>query len=66
MHDCDGAHAGVIGDLRALAIGRRIAAQPGNDMPSASASAFIVEAVPMVLQWPTDGADDVTISKNSP
>src|ERR1022692_2949843 len=34
-------------------------------MPSASASAFIVEAVPMLLQWPTEGADDVTMSMNS-
>ena len=31
-----------------------MAAQPGSDMPSASASAFMVEAVPMVLQWPTE------------
>ena len=35
-----------------------MAAQPGSVMPSASASAFMVEAVPMVLQWPIDGADD--------
>jgi hypothetical protein len=34
-------------------------------MPSASASAFMVEAVPIVLQWPIEGADDVTISMNS-
>ena len=26
-------------------------------MPSASAIAFMVEAVPMVLQWPIDGAE---------
>src|SRR5262249_53369747 len=45
--------------------GAGIAPQPGSDMPSASASAFMVEAVPMVLQWPTDGADDVTRSINS-
>ena len=42
-----------------------MAAQPGNDMPSASASAFMVEAVPIVLQWPIDGADAVAISRNS-
>src|SRR5436190_5800684 len=42
-----------------------MAAQPGSDMPSASANAFMVEAVPMVLQWPTDGADDDTRSRNS-
>src|SRR5258706_16195339 len=42
-----------------------MAAQPGSDMPSASASAFMVEAVPMVLQWPTDGAEDATRSRNS-
>ena len=29
---------------------------PGSDMPSASATAFIVDAVPIVLQWPADGA----------
>src|SRR5690349_25049386 len=42
-----------------------MAAQPGSDMPSASASAFIVDAVPMVLQWPTDGADAAAIFRNS-
>src|SRR5579863_9173223 len=45
--------------------GAGMAAQPGSDMPSASASAFIVDAVPMVLQWPTDGADDATMVMNS-
>ena len=34
-------------------------------MPSASASEFIVDAVPMVLQWPGLGADEATISMNS-
>ena len=34
-------------------------AQVGGDMPSASASEFIDSAVPMVLQWPTDGEDAV-------
>ena len=33
-----------------------MAAQPGKDKPRASATAFIVEAVPMVLQWPAEGA----------
>jgi len=42
-----------------------MAAQPGSDIPSASASAFIVEAVPMVLQWPAEGADEATRSMNS-
>ncbi len=42
-----------------------MAAQPGSVMPSASASAFMVEAVPIVLQWPTEGAEEVTISMNS-
>ena len=42
-----------------------MAAQPGSDMPSASAIAFMVEAVPMVLQWPTDGAEEATMSMNS-
>lgn len=32
-----------------------MAAEPGRAMPSASASAFMVLAVPMVLQWPTEG-----------
>src|ERR671929_2224440 len=42
-----------------------MAEQPGSDMPSASASAFMVEAVPMVLQWPTDGAEAAAMSTNS-
>src|ERR1043166_8564372 len=42
-----------------------MAAQPGSDMPSASASEFIVEAVPMVLQCPGDGAEEATSSTNS-
>ena len=33
-----------------------MAAQPGSDMPSASASEFIDSAVPMVLQCPAEGA----------
>ena len=37
-------------------------AQPVSDMPSASARAFIDRAVPMVLQWPTDGEAAVVIS----
>src|ERR1700680_750453 len=41
--------------------GAGIAAQPGSDMPSASAIAFMVDAVPMVLQWPIDGADAATM-----
>ena len=45
--------------------GAGMAPQPGSDMPSASASAFMVEAVPMVLQWPIEGADQVTMSRNS-
>ena len=31
-----------------------IAAQPGRLMPSASAIEFIVDAVPITLQWPTE------------
>ena len=42
-----------------------MAAHPGRLMPSASAIAFMVEAVPIVLQWPTEGADEVTSSMNS-
>jgi hypothetical protein len=34
-------------------------------MPSASASEFMVEAVPMVLQWPTEGAEEATMFMNS-
>jgi hypothetical protein len=33
-----------------------MAADPGRAIPRASASAFIVDAVPIVLQCPTDGA----------
>src|SRR5258705_11639705 len=40
-------------------------AQPGSDLPSASASAFMVDAVPMVLQWPIEGAVAAAISMNS-
>lgn len=39
--------------------GAGMLAQPGSDMPSASASEFIDSAVPMVLQWPTDGDEAV-------
>ena len=45
--------------------GAGIAAQPGSDMPNVSASEFIDVAVPIVLQCPTDGADDDTICMNS-
>src|ERR1041384_1128165 len=45
--------------------GAGIAAHPGNESPSASATAFIVDAVPMVLQWPTDGAEAAAASRNS-
>ncbi len=40
-------------------------AVPGSIMPSASASAFMVLAVPIVLQWPSDGADEQTRARNS-
>ncbi len=40
-------------------------AEPGSIMPSASASAFIVVAVPIVLQKPGDGAADETMSTYS-
>ena len=42
-----------------------MAAQPGSDMPRASASEFMDSAVPMVLQWPALGAEAQTISINS-
>ncbi len=45
--------------------GAGIAALPGSAMPSPSASAFIVDAVPIVLQWPSDGAAEQTRSMNS-
>ena len=41
-----------------------MAEQPVRDMPSASASAFMVDAVPMVLQWPADGAEAAAICRN--
>ncbi len=41
-----------------------MAAQPGSDMPTASARLFMDSAVPMVLQWPTGGARGATISMN--
>ena len=45
--------------------GAGMAAQPGNDRPSASATAFMVEAVPMVLQCPAEGALLQARCKNS-
>src|SRR5258707_8150573 len=37
----------------------------GNDIPRTSAREFIVDAVPIVLQYPTDVAPDVMISFSS-
>jgi len=45
--------------------GAGMAAHPGSDIPSASAKEFIEVAVPMVLQCPTLGAEDDTMSMNS-
>ena len=39
-----------------------MAAEPGSCIPSASASEFMVVAVPMVLQKPVEGADVATSS----
>jgi len=41
-----------------------MAEQPGIDSPKVSAMAFIVEAVPIVLQWPAEGADEAAASMN--
>ena len=41
-----------------------MAAQPGSDMPRASARLFMESAVPMVLQWPTEAAEAATMSRN--
>lgn len=40
-------------------------AQPGSDMPSASARLFIDSAVPIVLQCPIDG-DAAVVSAMNP
>ncbi len=53
-----------VGHLPALAMGRGRGAS-GKERPNTSATAFIVDAVPIVLQWPTDGADASAASKNS-
>ena len=45
--------------------GAGITAHPVKDIPKASATEFIDDAVPIVLQWPILGADDATISINS-
>src|SRR5436305_339089 len=37
-------------------------AQPGSDMPSASASAFIDKAVPMELQWTIDRGEVAVVA----
>ena len=42
-----------------------MAAAPGSCMPSASASEFMVVAVPIVLQKPTDGAAAAAICINA-
>src|SRR5690606_42080991 len=39
-----------------------MAAQPGNDIPRASASEFMDSAVPMALQCPTEGAEAAILS----
>ena len=44
--------------------GAGILAFPVKLIPNASAREFIVEAVPIVLQFPSDGAELVTISIN--
>src|ERR1700742_4075861 len=41
-----------------------MAAEPGNCIPKASVREFIVVAVPIVLQYPTDGAEDATSLTN--
>jgi len=41
-------------------------AHPGSDMPSTSATEFIVEAVPIVLQCPADAADASAASNRRP
>src|SRR3954465_7331882 len=46
--------------------GAGMAAHPGRLMPSASARAFMVEAVPIVLQCPGEGADDAPGSTRAP
>ena len=38
----------------------RIAAEPGNDIPRTSVRLFIVVAVPIVLQYPVEGAAEAT------
>ena len=42
-----------------------MAALPGKLMPSASTMLAMVEAVPMVMQWPFDRAMQLSASKNS-
>ena len=42
-----------------------MAAQPGRDMPKASAKEFMLSAVPIVLQCPAELAEAATISMNS-
>ena len=45
--------------------GAGMAEFPVSDMPKASAMAFMVEAVPMVLQCPRLGAEEQTRDMNS-
>ena len=39
-------------------------AHPGSESPSTSATEFMVEAVPIVLQWPAEVAEASAASKN--
>ena len=41
------------------------AALPGSPMPSASTIEAIVEAVPIVMQWPCERCMQLSASKNS-
>ena len=42
-----------------------MAAEPGSDMPSASATMAIVDAVPITVQWPVLRTMQPSISCNS-
>ena len=56
-----GTDQGKLGNIN----GAGIAALPGSAMPNASAMAFMVLAVPIVLQCPSDGAEAQTRRMNS-
>ncbi len=54
-----------VGHLRVARVGRRDRRAPGSVRPSASVALVIVDAVPMVMQWPGERAMPSSTSRQS-